>query len=729
MRGVRVSLALLVALPFVVSATSAGGADARTPARPAARTPAPVPSLQPVQTAALWEKLVSGRHASVATADCRPLRSVFYAATDWLRLATKLAATVSPCADYYVSIPPLVADKTQMRPDQAWRIRALGPRFHALAEIHYSTWSRWVSSTGSTWHAAGVTARQRMAAAGFDVAQGDSWVVNELSSAVRRGEGNARANVRELVRGLYEGDGTRPTRGGVFVIGFGQASTDVSVYQGTLQQWLADSAFWTDMSLYVSDWSQEVYGDVRTHAVAGSPTAARREFLNDYLQHKLVLAGAGPPEIEPARAYLRAAYSPLANAAWQYDASFGWTSVSAEQMAAYVSAQVNALRRFSADTGQASDHWGFAWAPRNATGAADFAAQTSSVLDRLAAAIKDSGDVVNPADPGSGACGPPGIDELCALDVDGARHNPAWQSFRTWSSSAVAFTTPARTVVAGQPSAPIGVALVTGTGARVTAAAPRLATVRSSSPGGTFSTSPAGPWTPTAAVTLPATPDPVLYYRDTRAGAHTVTASAVGSLSAAQAVTVIAGPAARVRVSPLAGAVRARGKRTFAARATDAFGNAATGRFTWRVRPAKLGQVVPGARGQATFEAKRVVRRGSVVASVVADGRTVSASARVRVRPAPLRIGPIAHHRTQAGARVTVHARDSALRPVSRAVVVAVVQQNGRRLDRVRVRTGARGRAQFRLTGFAGCVTVSVARASAVGFTWNGRTPRARVCA
>jgi hypothetical protein len=83
-----------------------------------------------------------------------------------MRLTTKLAASASPCADYYVSIPPIVADKTQPRPDQAWRIRALGPRFHALAEIHFATWSRWVASTGNGWYAAGVTARERMAAAG-----------------------------------------------------------------------------------------------------------------------------------------------------------------------------------------------------------------------------------------------------------------------------------------------------------------------------------------------------------------------------------------------------------------------------------------------------------------------------------------------------------------------------------------------------------------------------------
>jgi hypothetical protein len=643
MRGVVVSLALLVALPFAHSAPSAGSADARPPAR--AAVPAPVPSLEPAKTAALWKKLVSARRTSAVTAECRPLRAVFYAATDWLRLATRLAAASSPCADYYVSIPPLVADKTEMRPDQAWRIRALGPRFHALAEIHFSTWSRWVAETGSSWHTAGVTARQRMAAAGYDVALGDSWVINELSSAVRRGDGNARANIREFLRGLYEGDGTRPTRGAAFVIGFGQGSADVSIYQNTLQHWLADSAFWTDMAAYVSDWSQEVYGDVRRHAVAAVPTPTRREYLNDYLQHKLVLAVAGPPEIEPARAYLREAYSPLANAAWQYDASYGWTAVTAEQMAAYVSAQVNALRSFSTAAAQPRDHWGFAWAPKNATGAAaaDFAAQTSLVLDRMAAAIRDSGDVVEPESPGSGACGPPGQEPWCAVDVPGARHTDAWRSFRTWTSSATAFTTPAQTLVAGQPSAPIGLALVTMTGSRVTStSAVRVATLSSSSPRGAFSTSPAGPWAPALSVSIPTNADAVVHYRDTRAGTPTLTASAAGSLSGSQTMTVTAGPAAKVTVTPVSGKVRARGKRTFAASARDAYGNAASGAFDWRVVPARLGKIRRAGATKAMFSAQRVIRRGRVVARVVSGGRTVTGSARVAVQPSRLRVGAIA---------------------------------------------------------------------------------------
>ena len=325
----------------------AGLASAGTGARPSA-VPV-VPSLEPEKTEALWRSLVRRPRHLRAQEGCRPLRGVFYAATDWLRLATKLAATPSPCAQYYVSIPPIVGNKTNLRPGEAARIRALGPNFHALAEFHWTTWSRWIAENGSTWYAAGVEMRRRMAEAGFDIAAGDTWAVNEFPSTVRSGAGDARANARELVRGLYEGDGTRTARGAVFIVGLGQPTTNVSVYQTNLQNWLADTAFWTDMSTFVSDWSQEVYGDFRRYAVPGAPIAQRRDYLNDYLQHALFLTRAGPPTIELARGFLQTAFSPVANAAWQYESAYGWTFVPVDEMRAFVSAQVYALRSFSVD--------------------------------------------------------------------------------------------------------------------------------------------------------------------------------------------------------------------------------------------------------------------------------------------------------------------------------------------------------------------------------------------
>ena len=100
------------------------------------------------------------------------------------------------------------------------------------------------------------------------------------------------------------------------------------------------------MSSYVSDWSQESYGDFRNYAAPGAPLATRRDFLDDYLQHPLLHARVGGPSTAAASAFLEDAYSPLANAAWQWDLGFGWTMVTAEQMENYVSAQVYALRHF-----------------------------------------------------------------------------------------------------------------------------------------------------------------------------------------------------------------------------------------------------------------------------------------------------------------------------------------------------------------------------------------------
>ena len=81
-------------------------------------------------------------------------------------------------------------------------VRAVSPQIHPVAEIHVTGWQGWVTANKKTWYEAGVEARKRMAAAGYIVENGEIWAVNEFSSAVRRGDGNARANMRAFVRGL-----------------------------------------------------------------------------------------------------------------------------------------------------------------------------------------------------------------------------------------------------------------------------------------------------------------------------------------------------------------------------------------------------------------------------------------------------------------------------------------------------------------------------------------------
>ena len=474
----RLVLVLACAIAGLVLAQSA----------PAAVSPqaAPVPSLEPQATQELWQQLVRHRtfRPYAVGADCRPLRAVFYAATDWLRLATKLAAAASPCAQYYVSVPPVVADKTKPRPDQAWRIRALGPNVHALAEIHFTAWQKWVTSTGSGWYQAGVEARRRMASAGYDVAAGDTWALNELSSAVRRGDGTRRSDVRDFLRGLYDAAGEGPpTRGVVWIVGVGQRVPEIATYKARMQEWLQDSAFWVDMNAYVSDWSQEVYADVRGYAAPGAAATNRRDALVDYLRHSDLLALAGGAASGTANAFFANAGSALANAAWQWGSAFGWTLVPVDLMQQFVSAEVYALRNHGARSGRPSDRFGFAWAPRNSEAllANDFTRQTGAVLDRLAAAIRDS--AATTADPGVGACGANGQNTWCAGDLDGATLTDNWRAFRAWSPTTLAFVSAPQAVGAGVVSAPVSFQVqVAGVAGRPMT--PVAATLTSSSPTG-----------------------------------------------------------------------------------------------------------------------------------------------------------------------------------------------------------------------------------------------------
>jgi hypothetical protein len=516
------------------------------------------------------------------------------------------------------------------------------------------------------------------------------------------------------------------------VVGVGQQTTDTSLYQTNLQNWLSDSAFWTDMSKYVSDWSQEVYGDVRNYAVPDAPLATRRDYLNDYLQHEVLLAQAAPPAIEPARSYLPSAYSPLANAAWQRESGYGWTMVPVDLMESYVSAQVYALRNFSSANALPQDHWGFAWAPRNGSGlaATEFAAQSGAILDRLAAAIRDSADALDPEDPGGGACGPPGQNVFCVGDLEGARLNGAWQSFRTWTQPVLTFSTAPQTITAGTPSAALGLTLLNARGQPQAALTPLLVTVRSSSPQGTFSTSLSGPWSPALSLTIPAgasTTEP-FYYLDTRAGAQTLTASAAGVTSGTQAVTVLPGAPVSALITPRSTAVRVRATEKLTVLAADSFGNRFPVLASWSLAPKARGTLSPSVGNSTTFTASRRVGRGTLTAVVDTVSGTLSATANLNVLPARMRIALAYQGRKRAvfvGLRVT----DAAGLSVSNARVFVVVRRDGRRYASKLATTGPAGRVSVRvLARRGGCFTTTIARATALGFMWDGHTPRNRLC-
>jgi hypothetical protein len=477
-----------------------------------------------------------------------------------------------------------------------------------------------------------------------------------------------------------------------------------------------------------------VYGDVRSHAVPGAPEEVRRDYLNDYLQHPHVLAGVGPTSIEATRSYLNTTFSPLANAAWEREAGYGWTMVSAEQMGAYVSSQVHALRYFSATTGQPQDHWGFAWAPRNAAGISpeEFATRSGLVLDRLAAAIRDSAQTTDPADPGSAACGPPGQNVYCALDLEGARLNEAWKSFRTWTQPVLEFATPPQTIPAGTPSAAMSLELVTGSGLAATTPLALSVTVASSSSTGAFSASPQGPWSRTLPLTIAAgtRTSPAFYYLDRRAGSPVLTATATGATSGTQTVTVAPGAISALRVTPKSVRVPARASQRFAALGVDAFGNAFPVAVTWSLRPGGIGRLAARTGNTTSFTAGRTVGQGTVNATATNPSGRVSGAADLNVTPGRLRIGSITYRAQRRAVLVTVSAQDAAARPISGATVSALVRNDGRRYATARAQTGASGRTVYRipLPGRGGCLATTIRGVSVAGFAWDGRTPRNRHC-
>jgi hypothetical protein len=673
----------------------------------------PVPSLQPKLTQKLWKQLIHRQHTFSVAASCRPVRAYFYTASDWLRLATKLAANESACAQYYISIPPLAADKTNFRPDQPWRIRALGPNFHVLAEINYTGWNKWVVANNTTFYAAGVEARKRMAAQGFDVAAGDSWVVNEFSSGVRGNIGQARQKVRDLVRGLYEGDETVPAvQGGAFSVGIGQQTGDLSTYKLNLQDWYLDSAFWQDMSQYVSDWSPEVYGDVRNYAVAGSSPADRRDHLNDFLAHQYALAAAAPPEAAAAHDFITRTFSPLANAAWIWDSGFGYTNVPLAQMEDYVTAQTYALRSFDAAHGVATDHFGFAWAPKmldNSAWTSDFTSQTGVLLDRLAASIHESD--LSPDE----TCGT----AWCTSTVDGAAFVDTWKQFTAWSYPTVGFATPAATIAAGS-SAPITVQLQTN-GVAQTTDTPLTVTLFSSSATGTFSASADGPWTSTLDAGVAAGGSSAsFYYRDTKAGTATITATTAGRRPGTQAETIAAGALASLSVSPASASLAVGATQAFTAAGADAYGNAVAPTVTWSAS----GGTISTASGTSTAFTATTAGQGSVTA---ASG-TITASAAVTVTQPKSRVTSIAYYRSSSTLYVTFSVVGSSGQPVWGASIGLRILRSGASYATGTARTGSNGTATVSVRITRGCYSTTVTGVTAAGLTWDGVTPSNSYC-
>ena len=150
-----------------------------------------------------------------------PARAVFWTASDWVLLGQEPNAELSPCVDYYISIPPLAADKTGLRVLQDDALRVLGPRVHPVAEVTLSGatgWAAWVAAVAATWLGAGIEFHKRMVAAGYRFDLGETWLLNEFDASTRRDQlpysprGDAGPRARALLRRRHRPDGARDRR-------------------------------------------------------------------------------------------------------------------------------------------------------------------------------------------------------------------------------------------------------------------------------------------------------------------------------------------------------------------------------------------------------------------------------------------------------------------------------------------------------------------------------------
>ena len=363
------------------------------------------------------------------TGPCSAITTVllYSEGTSELALPSAFAQQADPCTRYYVHLPALSGDKTMPRADAA-KVHALGPNFFAMAEFSWGAWRDWIAASPGTrdWELAGKTFRTRMAAAGYDVAAGDLWAVNEFPTTTRAGTDDVWTHEQSAVRGLALGDGSQTVRGVVYLAGMGQTLENFSVYKPSVEGWLQHDAFWSAMNNYVKWFSYEVYADPHDNCVPGSNVGADAANLNAYLEHIPRLAAAGGARTSVASAYLAHHYLPLVNAAYNSNVGFGDNVINLDDFIKFSRLQIFATHGWAANHGYPGRRIGFAWAPKNSTPAEE--AEISTALAGSMARAYPMNAFFNL---GKYACSSSGNLDGCGCTVSGA-YNTRWNAFASW---------------------------------------------------------------------------------------------------------------------------------------------------------------------------------------------------------------------------------------------------------------------------------------------------------
>jgi hypothetical protein len=290
-----------------------------------------------------------------------------------------------------------------------------------MAEFQWTAWS----GVSGDWYDKGVEFRRRMDEAGYDVAAGDTWAINELPSSVRS-EDSVRQDALDAMRGLFDGPSGVTVQGTVFTVGMGHGTENFSEYVPNVQDWLEDRTFWEQANLHARLWAQEVYADPTYTCVPDLSVAERSTSLNHYVEHFAWHAEVGPDSANTAQSYLGRAYVPLMNAVWGSTSGYGNTDIALDQMEHFVSHEVYAARAWSTDHNHPDGRLGFAWDRQDGVADADLEVLAARLASAIHHAYDDGGGSA------AGACSPSGAYTWCQCSLEGAELNTGWDTFGSW---------------------------------------------------------------------------------------------------------------------------------------------------------------------------------------------------------------------------------------------------------------------------------------------------------
>src|SRR5205823_1514463 len=131
--------------------------------------------------------------------------------------------------------------------------------------------------------------------------------------------------------------------------------------------WLQQDAWWNAMNSYTRWFANEVYADPHFDCVVGSNVITDSDHASAYLEHVPELAIAGGARTATAAAYLRHAYVPLLNEAFNSNNGFGDNLIGLDDFTRFSRLQIYATHVWAANHSYPGRRLGFAWSPKSDT--------------------------------------------------------------------------------------------------------------------------------------------------------------------------------------------------------------------------------------------------------------------------------------------------------------------------------------------------------------------------